>query len=164
MACLAKARVQRKVPFMQVSTIRSQSSSVMLTIGAIAAVPALLTSIWTGPNRSRASSKASSMSAAEVTLPVEKASLPPAADSSSLAASAECSGMTSRTTTSAPRASSSAAIAFPIPRPPPVTRAVDPMSSISAAYGARKMARVCSVSRYSLMLWILPSRTSKTKW
>src|SRR5213078_3190799 len=119
------ARVRRNAPRRLTSMTWSQSSSFMRTRRPSRMTPALLTRMSTRPNRCLAAStnrSASSRITASATTP---RTAPPCA-SSSFAERWSRSASRPETTTAAPSSASNAAIARPMPRPPPVTIATRP--------------------------------------
>src|SRR6266550_449227 len=121
------ACVQRNVPVAFTVSTRFQSSSVILPSGALCAAPALLTRISTTPARRAAAWARLWTLAASVTSHCTAHALPPPPRISAATFSMR-SEVRAATTIAAPSAASARAIAAPIPWPPPVTTATEPLN------------------------------------
>src|SRR5213592_3631184 len=119
------ARVMRNAPRRLTSMTWSQSSSFMRTRRPSRMTPALLTRMSTRPNRCLAASTRRSASSRLAASAATPRTAPPCA-SSSFAERWSRSASRPETTTAAPSSASNAAIARPMPRPPPVTIATRP--------------------------------------
>src|SRR5712692_2596056 len=107
--------------------ILSHVSSALSRKGSSLSHPALFTTMSSWPNCARASSTARLTSARRVRSQPSASPLTPSASISCLTASALSARMSS-TATSSPSCARPSAMARPMPRPPPVTSAVLPLS------------------------------------
>src|SRR5438874_1601718 len=121
------ARAAKNDPFRCVSMTASQSSSVILKSRLSRMMPAQATRMSSEPPAATAASTAPSMSSRDVTS--QRTACPPIAAAVSRAPAPSKSA----TTTVPPSAASRAAVAAPMPRAPPVTRAVLPSNLMPAA-------------------------------
>src|SRR5213080_3934350 len=134
-------RVQLKVPFRWTPMTASHSSSLMLKIMRSRRMPALFTRMSIAPNSLTAVSTMRSAAAKSATLSALATARPPRARIASTTSSAtrreaprpSTSAPRSLTTTAAPSAASSSAMARPMPRPAPVTTAALPSSRFAMA-------------------------------
>jgi hypothetical protein len=110
------------------ATIRSKSSSENWSSGATIAIPALLTSTSTRPKARAVSATAVRTAAGSALSACSARARPPAASMARTTSSAFCRALAKVMATAAPSAASRCAIAAPIPRDPPVTRATLPAS------------------------------------
>src|SRR6266542_1373233 len=112
--------------------ILSQVTSALSRKGSSLSQPALFTTMSSWPSCARASSTARLTSGRRVRSQLSASPFTPSASISRLTASALSARMSS-TATSAPSWASANAMARPMPRPPPVTSAVLPLSFIDAS-------------------------------
>src|SRR5207247_944908 len=145
-------RVQLKVPFKWTAMTASHSSSLMLKIIRSRRMPALFTRMSIAPNSLTAVSTMRSAAAKSATLSALATARPPRARIASTTSSAtrreaprpSTSAPRSLTTTAAPSAASSSAMARPMPRPAPVTTAALPSSRFAmaqASFGGAGLTR-----------------------
>ena len=116
------------VPTTFTSSMRRRSAASMSTTSAVISTPALLTSRSKPPRDFTVASTAATQLASSVTSSRTKSAFAPVADSA-WAVSRPLSSITSAITTEAPAAASACAMAAPIPRAAPVTRAFRPDKS-----------------------------------
>src|ERR1700722_8609327 len=117
--------------------MRSQASSVISRNGTNPVMPALLTSMVTGPNSACACCTPASICAREDTSTRLATARPPAATMSSIVRRAPASSI-SHTATAAPSRARRLAVACPRPEPAPVTIAFLPLRDIVGSYSARQ--------------------------
>ena len=121
----ANSRAQKKVPFRVMSTTVRQALGDMSSAGTGKLAAALLTSTSGRPNAAVASSKAAAISSGSRMSQPTASTREPSASTDSRPVS-RCSGLRLAMTRSAPSRANSAAIAFPRPVPPPVTKTQEP--------------------------------------
>ncbi len=138
----AAARATLAAPMRFVSSTRRHSPSSLSSIRLVAATPALLTMIWTGPISCHACSKAASMDASDVTSILTISARPPPASISCLKAWS-CSTLRAARITFAPAPESVFAKLRPRPDDAPVTSAVFPDRSKLAIVAPPEHDWVC---------------------